>query len=119
SQLRGDQPAEIAVVKQAGQLKNPDCMFTFDDRSGSDLLDVYASNHQGLSTGDNPRFRREHWELPACPSVWSFEQSAPNANLPFTGRSGILKWENGRGELYQFGRDNVASLHNVDRRGEE
>lgn len=110
---------ELALVNQQRQLANPDARIALDDASSGPLLEVLCSNHQGLSTGDNPRFRREHWEVPAFGTAWVPEQSTVLETQHFGGKSGILLWEQGQGQLYQFGRENVAALHNVDRRGEE
>jgi hypothetical protein len=106
-------------ANQLQQLKNPDCRIILHAGIDLPLLELFATNHQGLSTGDNPRFRRLHWEVATFGNVWEAEQSTVEATHPYGGRSGILQWEQGRGELYKFGRENVKSLHNVDRRGEE
>lgn len=110
---------EFQLLRQSRQLENPDSIVTLREAARSVLLETYATNHQGLSTGDNPRFRRVCWEVAKLGDVWASEQSAPEAVGAFRGRSGILKWEDGHGELWEFGRENVAALHNVDRRGEE
>jgi len=115
--LRGG--ADLVSVSQSGQLGNPDARVALDDSSSGPLLSVACTNHQGLSTGDNPRFRREHWEVDDFANVWEPEQSTVLETSAYAGRSGILMWENGRGQLYKFGRENVEALHNVDRRGEE
>ena len=110
---------EVVAIGQKGQLNNPDARVSIEDLGTAALLETLASNHQGLSTGDNPRFRRSHWEVPAFKDSWEPEQSTVDSTESHGGRSGILLWEQGRGQLYQFGRENVASLHNVDRRGED
>ena len=110
--------AKIRVVAQAEQQKNPDSVIRFEAASDLPLLDQYATNHQGLSTGDNPRFRRASWEVRTYGSTWEREQSSPGGKC-FYEAAGIIKWEEGNGELWQFGRENVENLHNVDRRGEE
>lgn len=107
------------LVAQSGQLDNPDSRITFDRTEHVPLLEIFATNHQGLSTGDNPRFRRSFWEVAKIDSEWEAEQSTVESIEHYGGRAGILLWEGGRGRLYQFGRENVESLHNVDRRGED
>ena len=111
--------ARVLVVQQADQSRNPDSIIRFEAVSDLPLLERYATNHQGLSTGDNPRFRRCSWEVPDYGTTWEREQSSPESSNPFAGRSGIIKWQDGKGELWEFGRENVKNLHNVDRRGEE
>ncbi|MGP8289683.1 Eco57I restriction-modification methylase domain-containing protein [Vreelandella zhanjiangensis] len=109
---------EVKNALQDKQLENPDARISFDEITGV-LLEKHSSNHQGLSTGDNPRFRRYHWEIQKFSTEWLPEQTTVNENTAFGGRSGILLWENGAGQLYQFGRENVAALHNVDQRGKD
>jgi hypothetical protein len=104
---------------QADQLTNPDSIITLGTRTQNVMLMRFATNHQGLSTGDNPRFRRLFWEVAEIGNIWEREQSSPDTPGDFNGRSSILKWEGGKGELWKFGRENVKTLHNVDRRGEE
>ncbi len=111
------EPARIAL--QSSQAKNPGFAVTLERASAVPLLKDFATNHQGLSTGDNPRFRRAYWEVADLGHVWEKEQSSPELPGSFGGRSSILRWEGGSGELRQFGRENVKVLHNVDRRGEE
>jgi len=83
------------------------------------LLDQYASNHPGLSTGDNPRFRLCFWEIREFLEIWEPEQSTVVKTTELGGKAGIIRWERGEGQLWNFGRENVRTLHNVDRRGEE
>ncbi len=111
--------ADVVSVRQQEQLGNPDARITLNHAASGPLLEVLCSNHQGLSTGDNPRFRHEHWEVAKFGRSWVPEQSTVIETDHYGGRSGILLWEQGKGQLYRFGRENVATLHNVDRRGEE
>jgi len=105
---------------QEAQLSNPDHRIVLERISSTvSHLEMYTTNHQGLSTGDSPRFRRSFWEVPSLAPAWEPEQSTVESTELYGGRSGILLWEGGKGELYQFGRENVQTLHNVDRRGEE
>ncbi len=106
-------------ASQSNQLEHPDARVSFHPLAHQELLDSFASNHQGLSTGDNPRFRRDFWEVPDLANLWEREQSTVEDNVSYGGRSGIVLWEGGSGRLWKFGREAVETLHNVDRRGEE
>ena len=110
---------EMTLHQQVSQLSNPDARISLRAILSEKMLGDYASNHQGLSTGDNPRFRREAWEVDNLGSAWEKEQSTVDASVEYGGRTGIIFWEGGKGQLRAFGRENVATLHNVDRRGEE
>ena len=109
----------MRFLSQSAQLLSPSATISLGESSNLPLLQNFATNHQGLSTGDNPRFRRTFWEVASLGDVWEREQSSPECSGAFGGRSSILKWEGGSGELRRFGRENVKALHNVDRRGEE
>ncbi len=117
--LRGELLTDLTLILQAEQLNGADARVVFDCFTGQKLLKEFASDNQGLSTGDNPRFRRSFWEVLTLGGAWEPEQSSVEGQMPYGGRSGILLWEGGRGQLWQFGRDNVETLHNVERRGEE
>ena len=43
--LRGDLPADIAIVAQADQLKNPDAVVTLDVRADCGSLCEFADGH--------------------------------------------------------------------------
>ncbi len=66
--------AEIKRIEQAKQLENPDIRVVLEDMASRVLLEDYSSNHQGLSTGDNPRFRMCHWEICNIGNEWEPEQ---------------------------------------------
>ncbi len=77
---------------QPGQSKNPDARITLENPSAIALLSVVATDHQGLSTGDNPRFRRSCWEVPMLGDLWEAEQSSVENHNLYAGRSGIVMW---------------------------
>jgi hypothetical protein len=118
-QKRAELFRQITLVDQAAQIKNPDNRISLFINSTETRLADFAYSYQGLSTGDNPRFRLVFWEIKELDGTWECEQSTVDAQSGCFGRTGVIRWEGGRGQLYQFGRDNVAALHNVDRRGEE
>jgi hypothetical protein len=111
--------SEVRSLTQDDQRMNADARIAVEEASAGALLVNIAFAYQGLSTGDNSRFRRCHWEVSALAPRWVPEQTTVEDTTLYDGRSGILLWEDGKGELYRFGRENVATLHNVDRRGEE
>ncbi|MDD3536094.1 MAG: N-6 DNA methylase [Candidatus Cloacimonetes bacterium] len=55
--------AETKVVSQAGQLKNPDAVITLQKSDDSQSLSTFVKSYQGIKTGDDPRFKKYHWEL--------------------------------------------------------
>jgi hypothetical protein len=55
--------AEVKSVEQAKQLENPDARVALIDAENNLLLSKYASFHNGMQTGDYPRFGKSFWEL--------------------------------------------------------
>jgi hypothetical protein len=98
---------ECASAPQKDQLRHPDARVSLDNIGHHALLEAIATNHQGLSTGDNPRFRRLHWEVSGFGALWEPEQSTVEESEHYGGRSGIVLWEGGKGQLWQFGREKV------------
>ncbi|WP_421304646.1 Eco57I restriction-modification methylase domain-containing protein [Aeromonas veronii] len=109
-------------VEQAKLLDSSDCRVFFEDIASEgmqSISELILLNNQGLSTGDNPRFRKFFHEVNASHIDWDYEQTSVATIEHYSGRSGVIYWERGEGELYKFGRENVKTLHNVDRRGEQ
>ena len=79
-------------VTQQDQSKNPDSRVTLESPNATALLSEVASDHQGLSTGDNPQFRRSFWEVPRLGDLWEAEQSSVVSHNHYAGRSGIVMW---------------------------
>jgi hypothetical protein len=109
----------VEHINQLSQNDNPDKRIGINSSGTTEQLSKYCYSYQGLSTGDNPRFRCRFWEISGFGPVWEPEQSTVDVASGNYGRSGAIRWEHGKGELYRFGRENVAALHNVDRRGED
>ena len=85
-------------VQQSAQLKNPGFAILAHGIEGSRLGEV-ASSHQGIKTGDNPRFWRCFWELPAIDGGWVRTLSASSETTLYGGRSGVSYWQDGYGTM--------------------
>jgi hypothetical protein len=83
---------QLAWLRQQEQTRNPDARVVFESVAGKRLLREFASDHQGLSTGDNPRFRRSFWEVPVLGELWEAEQSSVEERGHYSGRTGIVMW---------------------------
>jgi len=90
---------ELKVVSQLGQLGNPDARVALEDASELDLLAKFASSYQGITTGDNPRFICNFWEVPGWGGKWKSLQSTGDSSSYFAGSEQIFLWENGKGVL--------------------
>ena len=89
--------ADIRGVEQAAQLKNPDARVTLVEAEG-DLLDRHGAAYQGISTGDNPAFKRCFWEQPLS-SQWVLFHSTVEDTRHCGGLSSALRWVNEGREL--------------------
>jgi hypothetical protein len=89
--LRGDQPADLARVPQAEQLKNPDAVVSFEPISGA-LLSNHTISTQGLKTGDDEKWRRTFWEIDWSEKRWKCLQSSIDATTPYGGRESVIDW---------------------------
>jgi len=100
--LCGDKPAEVVVLKQEEQLKNPDARVVFGESSRQQLLLKYADSYQGICTGDFSRFGRCFWELEHIDSKWKFQQTTVHGTTEVDGLFYVFFWENGSGEFHEY-----------------
>jgi hypothetical protein len=91
---------EIILFKQSNQLLNPDYRIGLFTQSKLPLLSKYASSFVGLQNGDSDKFLFCFWEIDEF-IKWAFLQMPCASSMLYTGRSGAIKWENGKGELVQ------------------
>lgn len=84
----------ISIEMQSSQSSNPDARISAAKIERKPLLSRYAQAFQGLITGDGDRFRRLFWEIENLPQRWRYFQSTPKTNDLFSGREGVLLWEN-------------------------
>ena len=78
------------------------------DAEAVPLLSAFAYSYAGIQTGDSPRFIRKFWEIPVVDGEWEFQQSTVLKTVPYGGRSSILKWDGGKGDLYEFVRSKLG-----------
>ena len=91
--------AATVELTQELQLDNPDSKISFGQVNKSSLLEEYSSSIQGITTGDNPRFISNFWEINDFNCDWKSFQSTGNRVAHFSGKSQIFLWENGNGIL--------------------
>lgn len=93
--------SDVIVIDQGRQLKNPDARITLDSMTDENpLLENCAKSGGGCSSFDSPRFISQFWEYNRTDtSIFIYCQTAPKMGVVFSGRSQLLKWENGDGEL--------------------
>lgn len=90
----------LSEASQISQMHNPMCIVNGLDLERLELIGSVAESFQGISTGDAPRFIRGFWEVRSIgEDGWWFMQGTTNRSIPFGGRSNVVWWEQGRGEL--------------------
>jgi hypothetical protein len=105
--LRGERFAKTVSMCQQEQLDNPDHVIRFDVAAPSELLSRCGRAWQGMVTGDDNRYVVSFWEVSGITKIWRPLQQAPITTLPYTGRSDMVRWEGGNGDLH-----NASSAHN-------
>ena len=79
--------------------RSPDARILLDEVSDGVLLSEYAGSFVGLQNGDTPKHVFNFHEVGFPNLHWSFFQMPCGTNSHFGGREGILRWEQGKGEL--------------------
>jgi len=90
---------DLVRLGQTAQTKNPDARIGFSHESSIPLLQKSSGAFIGLQNGDTPRFILSFWEAPRIAFPWSPFQLTCDETTPYGGRDGILRWEQGTGEL--------------------
>lgn len=108
--------AELMVVSQSRQLKNPDARIIYmaDISTKHELISEYAESYQGLRTGDRNRFIQAMWEQAVINNGWIFHQNSNTMTTFYDGRTEILLWQDAKGELHQSARErikHIAGMH--------
>lgn len=92
----------MVVVSQKGQLGNPDARIILNRNDGETLLNVYASSHLGICSGDYNRFGKTFWEVALQASTWAYQQSTVNISQMFSGLSQVFYWQGGEGDFLSY-----------------
>ncbi len=109
---------EVKSVEQGKQLENPDASVMLESSESVTLLSQYSRPFTGLQTGDDYQFVRCFWEIVDLESpAWVFFQGAAGANIMYTGKCRILKWENGKGALSKSSSARVQGLAAWNKKG--
>lgn len=83
--------SRLATTHQLSVLAQPSARFADHDRMIAVVAD-FAAARQGDATGDDPRFKRECWEVPALERPWERLQTSPTGQATFSGCSGVVDY---------------------------
>ena len=108
---KATQIIERSLIKviQKGQLGNPDFRIGFESLEGCSLLRDFAKTGTGICSFDSPRFYIAFWESISFGKTWLLAQSTVSVTCNFGGRETAIRWENGKGDLYQLVQDMAAA----------
>ncbi|MDP8931426.1 MAG: BREX-1 system adenine-specific DNA-methyltransferase PglX [Actinomycetota bacterium] len=81
---------EARVISQADVLSTEDRRLVLYSLSAHPPLSRFADVTKGLTTGDDPRFRRRFWELADCPGGWVSFQSGASSHAVVDGCTDLL-----------------------------
>lgn len=90
---------QISLVSHQEQLSHPESVITVRSVGSGPLLDEYVNVFEGLSTGDNNKYRMQFWEVPTDPQTWTPFISTNVTESEYGGRSYVIRWEQGGGNL--------------------
>lgn len=91
--------AEIKLIIQKDQLKNPDSVVALENIFSKSLLNSYSYSHHGLTSGDLPRMSVYLWELKEIDSNWIPFQTTTKITQLYGGLETLLRWQNGQGAI--------------------
>jgi hypothetical protein len=91
-----------SLLPQERQLKNPDYRVTLEFSENISLLCDFGSTATGMQTFDSPRFQFQFWEMAKLQDGWRPQQSTTAQSIPYGGREMIVRWEDGRGQLFEL-----------------
>ena len=110
----------LKIVQQSDQLKNPDMRIVLESVVSEEHLAQRADSRTGVRTADNPQFLLCFWEVPDFSGRWTYEQTSPTRTIHFDGRTNVLLWEDGKGqleEMRQLGRASIQGSHAWNQEG--
>jgi hypothetical protein len=93
--------ADVIMLNQADQLRNPDSAIIAVALSNITLLKDYADSFQGIGTSDNAQFLFAFWEHPLISGSWRTVQTAAAKEGIAGGLHFILSWDGGLGRYYR------------------
>lgn len=94
--------APLVRVQQNRQKVHPNRRFSFEDlatTSAGRMLSDYAEGLVGMQSSDDPRYKMYFWEMATHAPRWERLQDVPTANVPWSGCSNVVRWEQGSGLL--------------------
>ncbi|MEA1969375.1 MAG: hypothetical protein U9N77_14305, partial [Thermodesulfobacteriota bacterium] len=112
--------SEISILDSNVLASHSDARITIQHRDlQTNLLEEYATCFAGILNGDTPIFVTKFWEVIDFGNKWNLLQSTVKEESDYGGRSNVILWENGVGQLRQLAIELKERLHDADRRGNQ
>lgn len=109
---QGLQISKVNSVSQSEQLKNPSSRVYLDESITKTFLRDYVISSSGMLTGDRNRFYRYFWEVPVIDENWEYSETSVSETIPYGGRSQIIYYQKGKGELFELAKS-LKHLNNA------
>lgn len=94
--------AAVLASGQRAQLDNPHVRIALDTPGTSARLSDFVTSHNGVCSGDNPRWIRNFSELATVSPGWVLHQGPRSTESPFSGRTSVFFWQSGVGDYVDF-----------------
>jgi hypothetical protein len=104
--------AHLVPMSQNEQMKNPDQRIIFQELNDEPLLAKIANGLAGYAAGDSVRFERQLHEIPQINSDWEFLQGTVNEAQAYGGRSLIIHWQEGAGDIFDLA-ESVKDINHI------
>ncbi len=111
---------KLVLIDRNNLLNDIEARITLQRRDTSFAkLESCAKSFAGILNGDTPRFNALFWEVAFLSSSWEYLQSTISSRSYFSGKSGIILWEKGQGQLKKLAIQLKERLHSADMRGNQ
>ena len=90
----------LVAVNQSSQRANPSSVVSMQVTNREATMGGVAEGWQGIVTGDDNKFIVRFWETTGDSAIWSRLQLPPQRTGAYEGRSALVRWEGGRGDLH-------------------
>jgi hypothetical protein len=109
---------KLVEISQLGQLSNPDARIILSETDYSEnTLSDDAESLQGTTTGDNPCFIRNVWEVDSLSDDWRNIQTSVDQPSFFKGRTNVIHWEEQGARLKNNPKARVQGLSALGKKG--
>lgn len=117
--LKADQLLSGALLRlrQASLMRTDQAPLNLTGNDSAEIIGSVARSLAGIDSGDSMRFRQLFWEQPWLSRGWIYQLSSPDRTTIFGGRTQILLFEEGVGELSRCPGGSIRNVSQWGKRG--